>query len=331
MSIQSRAYARAGLFGNPSDSYFGKILAVSIKNYAAHVWLEESEDLIIRARELERNTFGSLQDLAEHVQLYGYYGGERLVKAGIKQFYQYCTENSVPLEAKNFTLSFDSDIPRQLGLGGSSAIITAVLRALIEFYQAEIPQYILPTLILDAERRELAINAGFMDRVIQVYEGCVFMDLDQQHIETHGYGRYESLDPGLLPLLYLAFKPALGKVSGRVLNPIREGFDRGDRTVLAVLHRLAELAEEGREALLQGERRRLHDLMDENFDLRSRIMPISSENLALIQAARQCGASAKFAGSGGSLIGMYADEDMFRDLVCELGKLQAVVIKPQIV
>jgi glucuronokinase len=330
MFIQSQAYARAGLLGNPSDGYFGRILAVSIKNFVARVRLEQSDELIIRTPELERTTFGSLQDLAEHVQLYGYYGGERLVKAGIKQFIQYCSGNRIPLEAKNFTLSFDSDIPRQLGLGGSSAIITAVFRALIQFYHTEIPQHILPTLILDAERRELGINAGFMDRVIQVYEGCVFMDLDQKHIETHGYGQYENLDPGLLPPLYLAFKPALGKVSGHVLNPIREGFDRGDHVVLDALHRLAELADEGRAALLRGEQRRLHALMDENFDLRSRIMPINPENLALIQAARQCGASAKFAGSGGSLIGMYADEDMFRDLVHELGKLQAVVIKPQI-
>ncbi len=328
--IQSRAYARAGLLGNPSDGYFGKVLAVSIKNFAARVCLEQSDDLIIRAPELERKAFHSLQDLTEHVQLYGYYGGERLVKAGILQFTRYCFEKKLPLEAKNFTLSFESDIPRQLGLGGSSAILTAVFRALLQFYRVQIPRRILPTLILEAERRELGINAGFMDRVIQVYEGCVFMDLDRKHLESHGYGRYENMDPGLLPLLYLAYKPALGKVSGQVLNPIREGFERGDPALHEVLHALARLAEEGKEALLRGEPHRLSGLMDENFDLRSRIMPISPQNQALIQAARQCGASAKFAGSGGSLIGVYTGDDMFHALVRELGKLQAVVIKPQI-
>ena len=60
-------------------------------------------------------------------------------------------------------------------------------------------------------------------------------------------------------------------------------------------------------------------------DLRSRIMPISEENLSLIKAARSCGASAKFAGSGGSLIGQYGDERMFAELTRVLGEQQAVI------
>jgi len=42
MIIESCAYARAGLAGNPSDGYFGKIIAISIKNFCASVSLWES-------------------------------------------------------------------------------------------------------------------------------------------------------------------------------------------------------------------------------------------------------------------------------------------------
>ena len=48
----------------------------------------------------------------------------------------------------------------------------------------------------------------------------------------------------------------------------------------------------------------------------------------MIQTARQCGASSKFAGSGGSIIGMVKDEDMYSRLVFELDKLEAKVFKP---
>ena len=331
MRVEGRAYDRAGLLGNPSDGYFGKIIAVSVKNFSAEVALEESDALRILTPEYDGNTFDSLKDLVDGVSLYGYYGGVRLVKAGIKRFYQHCQDREIRLADRNFSLTYGSTIPRQLGLGGSSAIITAVMRALTAFYDVEIPQPILPTLILEAERDELGINAGFMDRVIQVYEGCVFMDLDREIVQAQGFGRYERLDPGSLPPLYLAYKPDLGKVSGRVLNPIREGFERGDPVVLEALRRLAALAEEGKEALLGRDRERLRALMDENFDLRSRIMPISEENLSLIRAARACGASAKFAGSGGSLIGLYEDERMFADLSRTLGEQQALVIKPVVV
>ncbi len=331
MRVEGRAYARAGLLGNPSDGYFGKIIAVSVKNFSAEVALEESDALRILTPEYDGNTFDSLKDLVDGVSLYGYYGGVRLVKAGIKRFYQHCQDREIRLADRNFSLTYSSTIPRQLGLGGSSAIITAVMRALMAFYDVEIPQPILPTLILEAERDELGINAGFMDRVIQVYEGCVFMDLDREIVQAQGFGRYQRLDPGSLPPLYLAYKPDLGKVSGLVLNPIREGFERGDPVVLEALRRLAALAEEGKEALLRRDRERLRALMDENFDLRSRIMPISEENLSLIRAARACGASAKFAGSGGSLIGLYEDERMFADLSRALGEQQALVIKPVVV
>jgi glucuronokinase len=253
-----------------------------------------------------------------------------LIKATIKKFYEYCQVQCIQLEKKNFAIRYSSNIPRQLGLGGSSAIITAAIRALMEFYSVRIPQEILPTLILEAERDELGINAGFMDRVIQVYEGCVYMDLDENIIQEKGHGIYERLSPKFLPMLYLAYKPVLGKVSGKVLNDIRHGFDRGDPFVLETLHRIAEKAELGKEALLKKDFITMKRLMDENFDLRSQIMKISESNLEMVMTARACGASAKFAGSGGSIIGMYEDEKMYSQLESELSGIGAKVIKPTI-
>ena len=331
MSIKTRAYARAGLLGNPSDGYYGKIIAVAIKDFSSQVSLSPSEHLEIVTHPLDSARYPDIQKVVDEVDLYGYYGGVRLVKAAIVQFVKYCREHGIHPEKKNFRLEYEAGIPRQLGLGGSSAIITATFRALMKFYAVEIPKEILPTLVLDAELQELGINAGFMDRVIQVYEGCVYMDLDERLIAEKGYGYYEPLDPALLPSLYLAYKPELGKVSGRVLNDIRLGYDRGDRIVIDTLAQLADLAEQGKELILHQDFRRFQELMDENFDLRSRIMRITENNMAMIQTARRCGASAKFAGSGGSIVGMYWDEDMYQRLVRSLEKLSAKVLKLQIV
>ena len=328
MTIQTKAYARAGILGNPSDGYFGKIIAVIIKDFEAKVFCDESHELMIQSSKDDIPVYKNIQDLVEKEELYGYYGGVRLVKATIKKFYEYCQDHSIQLDKKNFTIRYSSGIPRQLGLGGSSAIIAAAIRALMEFYSVQIPLEILPTLILEAERDELGINAGFMDRVVQVYEGCVYMDLDEKIIQEKGHGIYERLSPKFLPNLYLAYKPALGKVSGKVLNDIRQGYDRGDPFVLETLCRIAEKAELGKEALLKKDFVTMKRLMDENFDLRSQIMKISESNLEMIMTARACGASAKFAGSGGSIIGMYEDEEMYTRLDSELGKIGAKVIKP---
>lgn len=328
MTIQTKAYARAGLLGNPSDGYFGKIIAVTVKDFEAKVFCDESHELLIQSHKDDIPVYKNLRDLVERVGLYGYYGGVRLIRAVIKKFYEYCQIQGIHLEEKNFSIRYSSDIPRQLGLGGSSAIITAAIRALMEFYHVAIPLEILPTLILEAERDELGINAGYMDRVIQVYEGCVYMDLDEKVIQEKGHGIYERLSPKFLPNLYLAYKPALGKVSGIVLNDIRQGYDRKDAFVLETLRRIAEKAELGKEALLKKDFGTMKMLMDENFDLRSQIMKISESNRKMIMTARACGASAKFAGSGGSIIGMYEQEEVYARLESELGSIGAKVIKP---
>jgi glucuronokinase len=328
MTIRTKAYARAGILGNPSDGYFGKIIAISVKDFEARVLCDESHELMIQSHKDDIPVYKNIQDLVERAGLYGYYGGVRLIQAVIKKFYEYCQRQCIQLEKKNFSIRYSSGIPRQLGLGGSSAIITAAIRALMEFYHVKIPQEILPTLILEAERDELGINAGFMDRVIQVYEGCVYMDLDEKTIEEKGHGVYERLSPKFLPDLYLAYKPALGKVSGKVLNDIRQGFDRGDPFVVQTLHQIAEKARLGKEALLKKDFGMMKRLMDENFDLRSQIMEINESNRQMIMTARACGASAKFAGSGGSIIGMYKDEHMYTCLESELSGIGAKVIKP---
>ena len=330
MTIACHAYARAGLLGNPSDGYFGKIIAISVKNFSARVSLDESPNLWIKPSEYDASSYPNITALVEHINQYGYYGGIRLIKAGIKKFWEYCETHKIPLKNKNFTLRYSSDIPRQLGLGGSSAIITAAVKALMQFYSIDIPQEILPSLILNAELEELGINAGFMDRVIQVFEGCVYMDLDQKIIDRKGHGLYEHLDPNMLPPLYLAYNPSLGKVSGKVLNDIRLGWERKDPFVIKTLARIAEIAAEGKKSLINKNYTLFFSLMNENFDLRSRIMKISAGNMEMIKTARSCGVSAKFAGSGGAIIGMYDQEDTFERLKKELDKIGAITIRPVI-
>jgi glucuronokinase len=328
--IEGIAYARAGLLGNPSDGYHGKIIAVSVRNFAARVVLEDSPEFRIVPAAEDEERYPSVRAFVDKTRLYGYYGGVRLLKAAVRKFLDHCDGRGLALRDGNFTLRYASNIPRQLGLGGSSALVTAAMRTLVAFYGVEIPIELLPTLILSAERDELEINAGFMDRVIQTYEGCVYMDLAEPLIRERGYGHYERLDCGRLPDLYLAYKASLGKVSGRVLNEIRRNYDGGDERTIATLKKIAALADAGKTALAAGDRALFARLLDENFDLRKSIMTISPANMEMIRTARACGASASYAGSGGSIIGTYDGDAMFGCLEAALGSLGATVIKPAI-
>ena len=331
MIIDAHAYARAGLLGNPSDGYFGKTISIIVRNFGARVQLYQTPELHIESQMQDTNIYRSMAHLVESVSLIGYYGGSRLIKATVKKFCEYCAETRQKIDNKNFTIRYHSSIPRQVGLAGSSAIITATLRALMQFYRVKIPVEIFPSVTLAVETEELGITAGLQDRVIQAYEGCVYMDFDRKIMETKGHGKYEKIDPSLLPKLYLAYKTELGKVSGKVHGDLRSRWEKGDPAVVNTLGEIADLAERGRMAILNRDDRTLHELMDSNFDLRSAIMSISDANRAMVEAARACGASAHFTGSGGSIIGIYYDDGMLTRLIIEMKKLKTRVIKPYIV
>jgi len=328
--IESRAYARAGLLGNPSDGFFGKTISISVRNFGASISLYESPDLVIEPQPQDGSTFKSIYHLTESVSLLGYNGGIPLIKASIKKFHDYCNQEGVKLPNKNFTVRYRSSIPRQVGMSGSSAIVVALFRALMKFYKVEIPIEILPQLVMTAETEELGITAGLQDRVIQSYEGCVYMDFDKGHLKEKGYGIYERIEPSRLPKLYIAYNTNLSKVSGKIHNDVKARFDRGEAHVIDILNQIGNLAKEAKDLVESGKPEGLHELMNQNFDLRCKIYNVSDSNMELVNAARACGASAKFAGSGGTIIGTYKDDEMLNRLFVQLKKLNARVIKPYI-
>ena len=128
--IETYSYARAGLLRNPSDGYFGKTIAFLVRNFRARVIVYPSARLEIRLSKADTPIFESLDDLYQSTRWRGYYGGIRIIQALIVRFMDYCREAGVGLAERNFTLEYDSNVPQRLGLGGSSAIITASLRAI---------------------------------------------------------------------------------------------------------------------------------------------------------------------------------------------------------
>jgi glucuronokinase len=331
MIIHAQAYPRAGLIGNPSDGYFGRTIAFTFSNFKAAVTLYETPELEILPRERDLSRFENLDDLVHDVRLHGYYGGIRLLKAAIKRFHDYCVERQIRLHDRNFTIRYHSDIPQQVGLAGSSAIITACMRALCEFYAVSIPRPLFANLVLSVETGELCIPAGLQDRVAQAYDGLVYMDFDRELMERQGHGDYQPLDVSLLPDLYIAYRTDLSEGTEVFHNNIRARWERGEPAVVDAMKTWAGLTVQVRDLLLAGRGRDIGPLLDANFDLRKSIYKIGSGNVHMVDVARSVGASAKFTGSGGAIVGTYEGETMLLRLEEELARLGCRVLRPRFV
>ncbi len=329
--IETYGYARVGVLGNPSDGYFGKTISLALSNWRARVLLYPSGRLEIKPSKADLPVFENLDDLYRTTRWRGYYGGIRIIQALIVRFLDYCREQAIELPDRNFTLEYESTIPQRLGLGGSSAIITASLRALAAYYQVEIPLPVQANLVLETETRELGVPAGLQDRVIQAYHGLVYMDFSRDLMEKRGYGEYERLEPGLLPNVYVAARTSLSEGTEVFHNNLRERWRRGDPEVVGAMRTWAAYAEEGRTCLLERNYHRFGELIDANFDLRARIYQIDRGNLEMVRTARNSGATANFAGSGGAIVGTYDDDAMFHHLAEAMKPLGVSVIRPKVV
>ena len=72
-------------------------------------------------------------------------------------------------------------------------------------------------------------------------------------------------------------------------------------------------------------------MINANFDLRHRIFNVAEENVRMVEQARRTGASAKFAGSGGAIVGTYEDQAMYDALEQSLAEIGCRLLKPRIV
>jgi glucuronokinase len=275
-----RAFARAALAGNPSDGYGGAVLAVCVPR------------LVARARATPADEPSSDPPSA-------------LVDAAIARFAR-----------GPCAVRWETTVPREVGLGGSSAIVTATVRALCALHGHALEPDELAEMVLAVEVEDLGIAAGPQDRYAQAHEGLLLMDFAgaRPHVER--------LDPGLLPPLYLAWRAGAAEASHAVHGGLRE---RGEEPrVRAGMQRLAGAARAAAQALREGDHAAFAAALDASFDERLALLDLDPRHAAMVHAARGAGASANYAGSGGAIAGTLPPDGLapveraLRALDCEV-------------
>jgi galactokinase/mevalonate kinase-like predicted kinase len=277
------ASARAALAGNPSDGYGGAVLAMTLPSHGA------------RACARPASGVGASPE-------------SRLVHAAAARFIRELAPG-----AGGAAIEWSTSVPRGVGMGGSSAIVIATLRALTELHGVEIGRSELAELALAVETEDLGIAAGLQDRVAQSYGGLTFMDF--------AAGRYESLDQALLPPIVVAWREDAGGESGAVHSGLRARFERGEGAVTDCMAELSGLARRARDAVLAGNTPELIRCVDRSVDARERMMELDPRHVEMVRCARASGAGANYAGSGGAIVAVCPDERVRERVASELGRL----------
>ncbi len=270
-TAHAAAHARAALAGNPSDAYGGAVLAVTLDGLSAEAFARRAQTLVVEP-------------------------ASELVEAAVRRFALELDAGALATEVK-----WRTSVPRGVGLGGSSAIVIAALRALCDLHGTALDPARMAELALAIETEDLGIPAGLQDRVVQAYGGLVFMEFGDG-------GAYERLASELLPPLVVAWRADAAQVSGEVHAVLRARLMAGDATAVAGMKELAEIARAARAALLAGDHERLARTADESFDVRRRLLVLDPRHVDLVERARALGAGANYTGSGGAVAAVCRDQ-----------------------
>ena len=275
-SIVSTCAARAALAGNPSDGYGGAVVAIPIPDLTAMAALEESDSGAF----VHRSSDPDLEAVVDAtVAAYDdMFGGVPAVE-----------------------LSLSTNIPRSVGLAGSSALVIATLRALRAFDSERWEPIALATAALSVERERLGIEAGLQDRLVQAVGQPVSMTFDPVG--------FEPLDVDERFQLFVAWSPEAAEPSDTVHRSLRRRFDGGDPTVREAMGELRVQASRARRGILSGDTGLLADAMHRTLAIRLEITEVPADQRRLIEIGRSAGAALNSAGSGGSVVGLARHAD----------------------
>ncbi len=312
--ISSSAPGRIGVLGNPSDIYGGKVIAMAIQ-YRAYVWLKPASSFSVKT------SCGGDVD----VSLFN------LVKASFTRLWR---EGWIKESSPRMEVTIKTDIPREAGMGGSTAIIVAYLDACRKMYGLDFDNFRISEMTQKIEHKDLEIVSGYNDRYIITFGGLAFMDftgkdVDREVWDGEPYAKIRPVKGPEIP--FLCGYWGIRRSSGSVHAPIRKRFLEGDPKITRAITQLIDLTEEGEEAITRGDWEELGRLMNKNHQIAQEIGWAYKIDNKLREVGLKHGAkAAKLGGAGNGGVMVFLCPDKREEVAKYLREAGAKVFTPRV-
>lgn len=296
------APGRAGIIGNPTDMYGGAVLSCSV-GMRARVTVTPASHLVLETSEQECR-ISSRKDLRPQRDCFD-------VGRAVLDYMRL-----PPLACR---VRYESEIPLRSGLSGSTALVVALLQALLT-WQREYPHlYELAERARYIELNYLKVVCGYQDAYMCTFGGLNYMDFRGKQFyrdaEAELFATIEPLADYVSQLPFVLGFTGVQHASGAVHKPIRERWLEGESAAVEGYKRITEIARMGKKSLLMADWLLLGRLMNENHAIQRTLGGSGEVNERLIAAALESGAlGAKLAGAGhgGTIIALWPWPDTTR-------------------
>lgn len=320
MIIRAKAPLRIGLAGGGTDvspycdEFGGTILNACINMYA-YATIEPRNDGKIEFRCEDRKEYASF-DPKEILEIDGKFDllkgvYNRLVKDYIKK----------PL---SFTLTTYVDAPAGSGLGSSSTLVVAIVKAFQEWQNLPLGEYDLAQLAWSIEREDLKMAGGRQDQYAAAFGGFNFMEFNGSKVLVNPL-RIKKEYINELEFNILLYYTGTSRLSAKIIESQAENAKNKNEKAIEAMHQLKKQSYDMKEALLTGKICKMGEILNDGWNNKKQMSSVISSPVIdnIYETAIKAGASGgKISGAGGGGFFMfYCPNNTRYKVIEELQKL----------
>jgi D-glycero-alpha-D-manno-heptose-7-phosphate kinase len=320
MMIRARAPLRLGLAGGGTDiaSYAkvhgGLVLNATIDRYAYAVIRtldEPTVRLVATDQQVEQS-----QPLAADLALDGKLALHKAVYNEIVRTYN--GGRPIALELSTFC-----DAPAGSGLGSSSTLVVAMVKAFVELLNLPVDEYTIAAIAYKVERVDCGLQGGHQDQYSAAFGGFNFMEFEDDRVVVNSL-RIKNWIICELEACLVLYYTGVSRESARIISDQVSGIQSGSMPSIEAMHGLKREALAMKECLLRGDFKGLVDSMRAGWDAKKRSAKTVSNPMIdeIYEAAIRAGARAgKVSGAGGGGFMMFfVDPDRRMEVIRSLHK-----------
>jgi len=296
--VRAKAPLRLGLAGGGTDlspfcdEFGGNVLNVTISVFA-HCSIEERTDGLVGFHALD------IEEAEELPVDAGYPLASLLLHRGVYNRIVRQFNGGQPLPINVFT---SVEAPPGSGLGSSSALVVAMVKAYAEYLSLPLGDYDVARLAFEIERVDLAMAGGRQDQYAAAFGGCNFIEfLPGDRVIVNPLRVHEAhwleMEASLL-----VCHTGRSRVSSEIIENQTSAMRRNDGSSVTAMEQIKSDAIEMKLKLLRGDVRGVADVLGRSWDAKKRTArSVSNDRIdGIYQMAIDHGAWAgKISGAGG--------------------------------
>jgi D-glycero-alpha-D-manno-heptose-7-phosphate kinase len=299
VTVKARAPLRLGLAGGGTDvspycdMYGGCILNATIDRYAYAVikTLDVPEVRFLATDQQQEKVEATHEPLVLN-------GTLDLHKAVYNHIVKYFNDGkSIPLELITYC-----DAPAGSGLGSSSTLVVAMIRAFVELLNLPLDDYSIAQLAFKIEREKCGLLGGRQDQYSATFGGFNFMEFYPENRAVINPLRIKNWIICQLEASLVLFFSGISRESARIIADQSRNVESGAEERIEAMHGIKREAQIMKECMLRGDFDGIVRSMQDGWDAKKRSAnTVSNPHIDKIyEAAIQAGASAgKVSGAGG--------------------------------